>query len=131
MYECTGPGQVQHLEEFNLTLNSACIWWQKPYICHSGTDSFLYHVTVEGITLNNTLSSAITTDEMHHCFHIDPCGSYTVNVTPSVESYNGTMTSIPVRGLHGKLHTVIVYVQSYISVNMYSKYCININHVVW
>ena len=83
---------MKDLKEFNLTLNSVCIQWQQPYMCYNGMDSFLYHVSVEAIDLHEAI--AVTIGETSYCFPIDSCASYMVTVTPSVESYNGTMQSL-------------------------------------
>ena len=79
---------------------SVCVQWQQPYMCYNGLDSFRYHVSVEAIDVHE--ASTVTINETSHCFPIDPCGSYMVTVTPSVESYNGTMTSLLVNGLGGQ-----------------------------
>ena len=92
---------MDDLEEFNLTLSSVCIQWQQPYMCYNGMDSFQYYLSMEAIDLHE--ASTVTISEMSYCFPIDPCGSYMVTVTPSVESYNGTLKSLMVNGLGCKL----------------------------
>ena len=91
---------MEDLEQFNLTLNSVCIQWKQPYMCYNGMNRFLYHVTMEAIDLNE--ANTIMISEMDYCFPIDLCGSYMVTVTPSVESYSGTMKSLLVNGVGGK-----------------------------
>ena len=91
---------MEDLEKFNLTADSVCIEWKQPYMCYKEMNSFLYHVSVEAIDLNE--ASTIMISKTSYCFPIDPCGSYMVTVIPSVESYNGTMKSLLVNGLGGK-----------------------------
>ena len=91
---------MEGLEELNLKANSVCIGWKKPYMCYNGMDSFQYHVSMEAIDLHEV--STATISETSYCFPSDPCGSYMVTVTPSVQLYNGTMKSFLVNGLGGK-----------------------------
>ena len=91
---------MENLEQFDLATNSVCVHWKQPYMCYNGMDSFEYLVSVEAIDPNAT--STATVNETSNCFPIDPCGSYEVTVTPSVDSYNGTIKTLPVNGLGGK-----------------------------
>ena len=91
---------MEDLEEMNLTANYVCIGWKQPYMCYNGMDNFQYHVSVEAIELHE--ASIVTVSETSYCFPIDSCGSYMVTVTPSVQSYNGTVKSLAVNGLGGK-----------------------------
>ena len=102
-----GPGRVEDIQESNLTTNPVCIQWQQPYMCYNGMNSFLYHVSVEGINLNGT--SAVTTNETEYCFSIDPCASYLVTVIPVVQLCNGTTNSVTVNGLGGTFNTVFMF----------------------
>ena len=99
--KCAAPGQVEDLEQFNLTADSVCIQWQQPYMCYNGKDSFEYHVSVEAVDIHELIS--VTFRQMGYCFPIDPCGSYMymVTVTPSVQLYNGTMESLLVNDVGG------------------------------
>ena len=91
---------MEDLEELTLMANSACIGWKQPYLCYNGLDGFQYHVFVEAIDLHE--ANTVTISETSYCFPIDPCRSYTVTGTPSVQSYNGTMRYLLVNGLGGK-----------------------------
>ena len=92
---------MEDLQELNLTANSVCFGWKQPYMCYNGMDSFEYHVSVGAIELHE--ASNVTVNKTSYCFPIGPCGSYMVNVTPSVQLYNGTVKSLLVNGPGGKL----------------------------
>ena len=93
---------MEDLGVFNLTADSVCIRWQQPYMCFNEMDGFEYHVSVEAIDVQVHESINMTISGRSYCFSIEPCGSYMVNVIPSVESYAGMMKSLPVNALSGK-----------------------------